>query len=184
MQNAAPEGQARMYNKYTVVGRPASTTSASPQSTSASMRERAHARPTIGRKVGPNQAGARPRRVGQHTAVRSHAAVGRGIESRGPRSTIESEHDVAIGIYFPVQGMTADKYDDVIRKLEEAGAGTPAGRTYHCAFQGENGLNVFDVWDSQEAFDAFGEKLMPILADAGIDPGEPMISPVHNIIIG
>jgi hypothetical protein len=25
---------------------------------------------------------------------------------------------------------------------------------------------------------------MPILAKAGIDSGEPMISPIHNIIIG
>jgi hypothetical protein len=91
---------------------------------------------------------------------------------------------MAIGIYFPVQGMTADKYDDVIRKLQEAGAGAPAGRSYHCAFEGENGLHVFDVWDSQATFDAFGETLMPILAAAGIDPGEPMISAVHNIIVG
>jgi hypothetical protein len=48
----------------------------------------------------------------------------------------------------------------------------------------EGGLHVFDVWDSQESFAAFGETLMPILAEAGIDPGEPMVSPVHNIIIG
>jgi hypothetical protein len=40
------------------------------------------------------------------------------------------------------------------------------------------------VWDSQEAFDAFGETLMPILGAAGIDPGEPVIAQVHNIIIG
>ena len=61
---------------------------------------------------------------------------------------------------------------------------SPAGRTYHCAFEGRNGLHVFDVWDSQEAFDAFGATLMPILGAAGIDPGEPMIAPVHNIITG
>jgi hypothetical protein len=91
---------------------------------------------------------------------------------------------VAIGIYFAVQGMSAAKYDEVIKQLEDAGAGAPAGRTYHCAFEGENGLQVFDVWDSEEAFGAFGETLMPILSNAGIDPGEPMISPVHNIIIG
>ena len=91
---------------------------------------------------------------------------------------------MAIGIYFAVQNMSAEKYDDVIKQLDDAGAGAPNGRSYHCAFQGEGGLQVFDVWDSQEAFDAFGETLMPILAAAGIDPGEPMISPVHNIIIG
>ena len=67
---------------------------------------------------------------------------------------------------------------------KDAGQGAPAGRTYHAAFEGENGLQVFDVWDSPEAFEAFGETLMPILSAAGIDPGEPMISPIHNIIIG
>lgn len=91
---------------------------------------------------------------------------------------------MAIGIYFAAQGMTPDKYDDVIQKLQDAGQGAPAGRTYHAAFKGDGGLQVFDVWDSQESFDAFGETLMPILAEAGIDPGRPMISPVHNIIIG
>jgi hypothetical protein len=91
---------------------------------------------------------------------------------------------MAIGIYFAVQGMSADKYDDVIRQLQDAGQGAPAGRSYHAAFHGENGLHVFDVWDSPEAFEAFGETLMPILTAAGIDPGEPMISPIHNIITG
>jgi hypothetical protein len=91
---------------------------------------------------------------------------------------------MAIGIYFAVQGMSPDKYDDVIQKLQDAGHGAPAGRTYHVAFEGEGGLHVFDVWESQEFFDAFGETLMPILAEAGIDPGEPMISAVHNIIVG
>ena len=91
---------------------------------------------------------------------------------------------MAIGIYFAVQGMSAEKYDETIRRLVDAGQGAPAGRSYPCAFEGENGLQVFDVWDSQESFAAFGETLMPILAAAGVDPGEPMISPVHNIIIG
>ena len=30
--------------------------------------------------------------------------------------------------------------------------------------------------------DAFGARLMPILADLGINPGEPEILEVHNII--
>lgn len=80
--------------------------------------------------------------------------------------------------------MSADKYDEVLTRLEAAGQGSPAGRTYHVAFPGENGLEVIDVWDSQETFDAFGATLMPILGELGIDPGQPMISPVHNVIIG
>jgi hypothetical protein len=91
---------------------------------------------------------------------------------------------MAICVYFPVQGMSTDKYDDILSKLEAAGQSAPAGRTYHVAFEGENGLSVVDVWDSQETFDAFGETLMPILAEVGVDPGEPMIAPVQNVIIG
>ena len=43
---------------------------------------------------------------------------------------------------------------------------------------------VFDVWDSAAQFEAFGETLMPILAELGLDTGEPEIMPVHNIIAG
>jgi len=38
------------------------------------------------------------------------------------------------------------------------------------------------VWDSQEQLDAFGARLMPILAELGINPGEPEVVEVHNII--
>jgi len=38
------------------------------------------------------------------------------------------------------------------------------------------------VRDSQEQLDAFGARLGPILAELGIDPGEPEIVQIHNII--
>ena len=40
------------------------------------------------------------------------------------------------------------------------------------------------MWESQEAFEAFGATLLPILAELGVDPGEPMVAPIHNIIDG
>ena len=43
---------------------------------------------------------------------------------------------------------------------------------------------MFDVWESQQAFEAFGPTLLPIMAELGADPGQPMVSPVHNIIKG
>ena len=91
---------------------------------------------------------------------------------------------MALCIYFPLEGMSADKYDQVIKELQDAGAGSPPGRSYHVAFAMGNGLQVVDVWDSQEAFDAFGQTLMPILTGHGIDPGQPAIGEVHNIIVG
>jgi hypothetical protein len=91
---------------------------------------------------------------------------------------------MALGYYFNPRNMGPDVYDEVIRRLEAAGAGAPPGRSYHCAFQGENGLDVFDVWDSEEQFNAFGETLMPILSELGVDPGQPHVAEVHNVIVG
>jgi hypothetical protein len=34
----------------------------------------------------------------------------------------------------------------------------------------------------QEEPDAFGERLMPILAEIGLDPGEPEVLEVHSIV--
>lgn len=43
---------------------------------------------------------------------------------------------------------------------------------------------MFDIWESQEAFDAFGATLIPILTAAGIDMNEPMVARIHNEIKG
>ncbi len=43
-------------------------------------------------------------------------------------------------------------------------------------------MKVSQVWDSQQQADAFGARLMPILADLGINPGEPEVVQVHSII--
>jgi hypothetical protein len=90
---------------------------------------------------------------------------------------------MAIGIYFSGNGMSAAKYDDCIKLLKKAGAGHPAGRSYHAAFGPKDNLMVFDVWTSQAAFDKFGKTLMPILQQLGIDPGTPDVMPVHKVIV-
>ena len=91
---------------------------------------------------------------------------------------------MAVGYYFSPKSMSADQYDESLRRLEQAGQGSPDGRLVHVAFSGENGLNVFDVWESEEKFNAFGPTLMPILGEVGIDPGQPDVVQVHNLIHG
>jgi hypothetical protein len=88
------------------------------------------------------------------------------------------------GFYFSPSSFPVDAYDKTLKDLEAAGAGAPAGRLYHFALEIENNIHVFDVWESQETFEAFGAALMPILAAEGVDPGAPMVTPIHNIIIG
>ena len=90
---------------------------------------------------------------------------------------------MAIGIYFSPAAMTATKYDECIKALKKAGAGNPAGRSYHASFGPADKLMVFDVWTSQAAFDKFGKTLMPILQQLGIDPGQPTVMPVHKVIL-
>ena len=91
---------------------------------------------------------------------------------------------MALGFYFTPSTFTPARYDDAIGKLEAAGAGAPAGRLYHVALEADGLIQVFDIWDSQESFEAFGKTLLPIMAELGADPGKPQVMPVHNIIQG
>jgi hypothetical protein len=79
--------------------------------------------------------------------------------------------------------MSAAQYDECIKLLKKAGAGNPAGRSYHAALGAKDKLMVFDVWTSQAAFDKFGKTLMPILQQLGIDTGPPAVMPVHKVIV-
>ena len=85
--------------------------------------------------------------------------------------------------FEPASAVSTDKYDETIRRLEEQGDFPPDGLELHVAFMVDGQLRVSEVWDSQEKFEAFGERLMPILADVGIEPGEPTVLEVHNTIV-
>ena len=89
---------------------------------------------------------------------------------------------MALGVYFTPSSFTAEEYDELTKRLEAAGAGAPAGRLYHVALEGGGQIQLFDIWESAELFQAFGATLVPILADLGIDPGQPQVSPVYNIL--
>ena len=80
-------------------------------------------------------------------------------------------------------GMTAEKYDQVLPLVEASGQFPPDGLEYHMAFTTDNGFRVVEVWDSREKFEAFGERLMPILDQNGVElAGPPDTAEIHNII--
>jgi hypothetical protein len=91
---------------------------------------------------------------------------------------------MALGIYFAHNGFTPDKYASALKSLDSAGAGSPKGRTLHVALESDGAIQVFDIWESQEEFDAFGGTLVPILAELGVELGAPMVATVHNVIKG
>jgi len=91
---------------------------------------------------------------------------------------------MALAFYFsPTPVMTAQQYDECIKRLQKAGAGHPRGRVYHACFGTSESVAVFDVWTSQAAFEKFGQTLMPILHQLGVDPGQPRVMEIHNGII-
>jgi hypothetical protein len=91
---------------------------------------------------------------------------------------------MSIIIHFKHGGFTAAKYEEAVKSLAAAGEGSPKGRDYHVCHGDPGNLEVTDVWNSMEEFQAFGQTLMPILQSLGLELGEPVISEVHNIIAG
>lgn len=91
---------------------------------------------------------------------------------------------MSIVVRFTPTSLTTAKYDETIRRLEAADiAFPPDGLDYHICFGSEGNLRVSEIWDSEEQFRAFGEPLMPILSDVGIEfSGAPEIFEVHNTI--
>jgi hypothetical protein len=88
---------------------------------------------------------------------------------------------MAIIAIFEVDGATAAKYDEVIRRLTEMGLRVPDGQMYHIAYGDRERLQVIDVYESPAKLEAFGAKLMPILQEMGIG-AKPTILEVYNII--
>ena len=91
---------------------------------------------------------------------------------------------MSIVLRFTPRSLTAEQYDEAVRKLEESEGGfPPEGLDYHVCFGSDGNLRVSEIWDSKEQFDAFGERLMPILTEVGIEfSGAPDAFEVHNIV--
>ncbi len=84
--------------------------------------------------------------------------------------------------------VTRENYEEAVRRLvpDKGRVETPAdwpveGLLVHAAGEGPQGFRVVDVWESEEACRRFGEKLMPILKEIGINE-EPEIYPTHTFV--
>jgi hypothetical protein len=90
---------------------------------------------------------------------------------------------MSIAVRLHPTNLTIAQYDDVVRREEGTGKFPPDGRDYHICFGSDGDLRITEVWDSLEQLQAYGEILMPILADAGLQlSGEPEVFEVHNIV--
>jgi hypothetical protein len=94
---------------------------------------------------------------------------------------------VPIVAVFQSPTFTQEQYEESVRKLTggkslDSPADWPVeGLRAHIAGQGQQGFRVVDVWESEEAFRRFGETLMPILQELGVE-GEPEIYSTHTFV--
>jgi hypothetical protein len=95
---------------------------------------------------------------------------------------------MAVVAVFQSPTLTQAKYEETVRRLTggrarmEKPADWPvAGLLAHVAGEGPNGFRVVDVWQSEEAFQRFGEKLTPIMKAVGVEV-QPEIYPAHTLV--
>ena len=88
---------------------------------------------------------------------------------------------------FEGPGFTQQNYEESVRKLTGKNKMTSPsewpveGLLVHVAGQGPKGFRVVNVWASEDAFRRFGEKLIPVLREVGIE-GEPEVYPSHTVV--
>jgi hypothetical protein len=88
----------------------------------------------------------------------------------------------AIGMLMEIPGGTQKQYDDVMAMLDLE-KNPPRGGMMHVAGPMEGGWRVFDVWESQEALDAFfQERLGAALQKAGVPSAKPKVFKVHTMM--
>jgi hypothetical protein len=102
---------------------------------------------------------------------------------------------MALEVHMPIvaifqsPSLTRQTYEEAARKLTggkknrmESTADWPVeGVLVHVAGQTATGFRVVDVWESEDAFRRFGEKLMPILKEVGVE-GAPEIYQAYAFV--
>jgi hypothetical protein len=87
---------------------------------------------------------------------------------------------MAIIVKFSVSNSSAEKYEEVLRRLETAGAVAPRGQLFHVTYGSRDNLQVINVYDSPDSFESFGKILVPILRELGIT-AVPEVHEVYKI---
>jgi hypothetical protein len=85
-----------------------------------------------------------------------------------------------IAVYVKPDALTAEQYNKASEGLNTSGADL-SGRRHHSCFGEDGQLMVFEIWDSQESYDAFSKFLMPVLQKVGIVPSTQDIMQVVNL---
>ena len=82
---------------------------------------------------------------------------------------------MAVAMFMRWSGVTADQYDTVMSRLE-LDSNPAAGSVLHVAATTEEGLEVCDVWQTEQAFRGFYEnRFLPVARELSLQ-GSPVSS--------
>ena len=95
---------------------------------------------------------------------------------------------MAVVLVHQGAGLTKENYEESVRRVTggkstlESPADWPVeGLLAHAAGEAPGGFRVVDVWESEEAARRFGETLIPVLREVGIE-AEPEMYPAHTFV--
>ena len=89
---------------------------------------------------------------------------------------------MAVAMFLSWPGMTSDQYDSVMARLD-LDSNPAAGGVLHLAALTDEGLEMCDVWQTEQAFHGFLQRrLLPVCNELEIE-GEPELKlvPLHNL---
>lgn len=90
---------------------------------------------------------------------------------------------MSVVVRYAPTSLSAEQYDQTHSRINETLGWPPEGLDIHVCFGAEGSLLVSEIWDSREQFDAFSERLMPVLKEVGIElSGKPEMLEIHNIV--
>jgi hypothetical protein len=75
---------------------------------------------------------------------------------------------MSIVVRFNPKNVTREKYDEVVRRLEQAGEWpNPPGLEFHVLYGSEGELRVSEIWDSRERPRGLRQTIFPIMGEVG-----------------
>jgi hypothetical protein len=100
------------------------------------------------------------------------------------RPGTKEELGMAVAMFMHWPGLAPDQYDALMARLD-LDANPAAGEILHLAALTDEGLEVCDVWQTEQAFHGFLEhRMMPVVQELQIT-GAPEIRvvPLHNLFV-
>lgn len=91
---------------------------------------------------------------------------------------------MAVIVTVEIPGGTQEMYERTNDRITGASWFPPPGFIAHAAGpDGAGGWRVVDLWESEEAFQAFMEMATPIFQEAGTPPVIPRIEPLTHVVV-